>query len=412
MTTSINIVGIGPGDAGYILPLAKEKIESSDVLIGGKRNLELFSHLDKKEVIVGNNLDYICRFIVEHGANRTITVLASGDPGIYSITEYIKSQIPGIELFVVPGISSFQYLCGKLGISWHDIRIASLHGRREDIFDIIRKNNKVVIFTGGTVRPQNICESMIEEGILDVSITVGENLSYKNERIVTGTLQKISEMSFESLSIMLVQNEDTVDSKNKAWNYTTPGIPDSMFIRGDTPMTKEEVRAVTISKLKLSKSDTVYDIGAGTGSVSVECSFCCPFGKILSIEREEDAILLIKKNVNKFGLKNVTVVKGEAPSVLKGLPPPDRVFIGGSAGRMEELLEWVKSHERPVRVVINSVTVESVYEALKGMENKGFSNIDVINMSVSRGRLAGGKHLMQAMNPVFIISGEYGGSSK
>jgi len=412
MNRKLHIVGVGPGDREYILPAAQKLIEHSGLLIGGKRNLELFNHVKAEKTVIENNLEDISRCVEENIDYKAITVLASGDPGIFSIMEYLKNRLKDIELCVVPGISSFQYLCSKLNTSWHDIRIASLHGRgQKDLVNIVGHTGKVAVLTGGKSSPDAICRDFIKNNLTDITVSVGENLSYPNERIVTGKPEEISGMSFDSLSVMVVFNEKAFNAFNTEWKYTTPGIPDSMFIRGDAPMTKEEVRALSISKLRLGEGDTVYDVGAGTGSVSIECGHICKNGKVYAIEREAGYLELIEKNIQKFRLNNIQVVEGEAPSVLAGLPEPDRVFIGGSCGKMQDILHWIMNLDKAVRVVVNAVTIESVYEALKGFEKEGFENIDATCISVSRGRAAGDKHLMQALNPIYIICAEYGGKN-
>lgn len=409
MGKKIVIAGIGPGGRDYVLPAAEKAIGESDVLIGGKRNLALFSNPGRETFAIGNNLEEVSAFISENYASKAITVLATGDPGVFSIAEFLRGRLQDVEIEVIPGISSFQYLCAKLGLSWNDMRIASLHGREEDSLEnIIRGNKKVAVFTGGTSSPEGVCIDVLKAGLEGVTVSVGENLSYPEERIVTGNPEQISKMNFDSLSIMIFQNSNC-NRQAKAWSHTTPGIPDNMFIRGDVPMTKEEVRAVTLSKLRLDEDSVVYDIGAGTGSVSIECAIRCPRGVVYAIERELDALDLIKENTGKFGVSNVHIVGGEAPGALKGLPVPDRVFIGGSGGSMSELLVLIKGFRSPVRVVANAVTIETAYEIINGMKEAGYEEPDIVVMNISRGRAAGGKHLMQAQNPVYIISSECGG---
>jgi precorrin-6B C5,15-methyltransferase / cobalt-precorrin-6B C5,C15-methyltransferase len=410
MANKLYVLGIGPGDTELVCPAVKKIIEQSDVIIGGMRNLQQYSYLNREKLVIGNNLEEISTYIVENIRSKSISVLASGDPGIFSIMEYLKNKLKGQQIEVIPGISSFQYLCAKLNLSWHDVLITSLHGReQDDLINILRNNKKVILFTGGTSSPQGICRKLIENGLKQVVVTVGENLSYPEERIITGTPEDIARLDFESLSIMLIQNNPEVIDLSGVWNYVTAGVPDELFIRGEVPMTKEEVRAVTVSKLRLKEDHTVYDIGAGTGSVSIECGLKCRKGRIFAIEKEEDALLLIEQNVKKFCLNNIQIIGGEAPSILEGMPAPNRVFIGGTCGKIEGMLEWILSFGKPVRVVVNAVAIESVYEAIKGFEGKGFTDIDVTSLSVSRGRAVGGKHLMQALNPIYIISGECGG---
>jgi precorrin-6Y C5,15-methyltransferase (decarboxylating) CbiT subunit len=231
-------------------------------------------------------------------------------------------------------------------------------------------------------------------------------------------------MEFNSLSVMLIENgqstgrsgsagghaaveRETAGEHAAVWDYATAGIPDDLFIRGDVPMTKEEVRSVTVSKLRLREDSVLYDIGAGTGSVSIECGLRMKHGWIYAIEKEKDALELIRKNIDRFGTENVTVVEGEAPEALDGLPEADRVFIGGSGGSMEGILDRVSgTGSRPLRVVVNAVVLENAYAAMEGLRKRGFHSLDVVCMSVSRGKPVGGGHLMQALNPVYIISAE------
>ena len=407
MNRKIYIIGIGPGNREYILPAANKLIESSDVLIGGRRNLQIFAYLAKETLEISNNLEEVYSYIVDNLNTKKIGVLVTGDPGLYSMLKFLKSRLHDVEIEVVPGISSIQYLCSRLKLNWNDLVITSLHGRQQDEFiDLIRKNQKVAIFTGGKYRPGDVCRMLVEQGLASVKVAVGENLSYPDERIVQGLAEDIVGMDFASLSIMVVQHDGKLEEPEDAWVYETYGIPDDMFLRGNVPMTKEEVRAASLSKLRLKKDSIVYDVGAGTGSVSIECALKCTKGKVYAIEKNPEAVKLIAKNADKFKLNNLEIVEGEAPGVLSRLPAPDRVFVGGTGGNMAEILERLKGFSNSVRVVVNAITVESVYEAVKSFEDKGYKHIEVISMSIARGRKAGLKHLMQAINPVFIISAD------
>ncbi|MBA1334352.1 MAG: Cobalt-precorrin-7 (C5)-methyltransferase [Firmicutes bacterium] len=405
----IYIVGIGPGSADLVTPCAMKVIEGCDVLIGGRRNLAIFRHLMKEEVPIGGRLQAVCTYIRENMAQKDIAVLVTGDPGIFSISDYLKRCLPDADLEVIPGISSLQYLCGRMGVSWNDMAVLSLHGREDPgVHEAVKHNKKTAIFTGGGTSPADVCKRFIDYGIHDVSITVGERLSYSEERIVSGGPDEIAKMSFDSLSIMIVQRKKE-EEPPETWKYKSPGIPDSLFIRGSVPMTKEEVRAAAISKLRLKEDSVVYDIGAGTGSVTVECGLICRKGRVCAIEREREAVALINENLKRFGLQNVTVVEGQAPAALKALTPPDRVFIGGTGGQMDGILDWVSTIPGAVRVVVNAIAPESAYEALKGFEKYGFVDIEMVGMNVSKGVKAGDRHIMKALNPVYIISAGKGG---
>ena len=178
---------------------------------------------------------------------------------------------------------------------------------------------------------------------------------------------------------------------------------DEWFIRGEIPMTKSEVRAVSVSKLELCRDNIVYDIGAGTGSVSVEAALKVPEGHVYAFEQKEEGCALIRANAEKAGVKNLTVVPGKAPESLYGYPAPDRVFLGGSSGNMEEILDLVTELNHAVQLVINVIALESLSQAMEWFRKKGWEP-EVVCMQVSRAAKRGPYHMMQAQNPIYVLT--------
>ena len=188
-----------------------------------------------------------------------------------------------------------------------------------------------------------------------------------------------------------------------------PGIPDEKFIRGEVPMTKEEIRVVSLAKLALERHHVLYDVGAGTGSVTVEAALLIPEGQVFAIEEKASARDLILRNAAQFSLENVKLVSGKAPCCLEGLPAPDRVFIGGSGGQLQAIIEILEKRlPEGGRIVINAVTLETAYQAVNLMEENGFT-VDAVSLSLSRMKKAGRVHMWQALNPVTIVWGVKGG---
>ena len=320
----------------------------------------------------------------------------SGDIGFYSGASKLLGKLDRdrYEVITEPGISSVVYLCAKLGVQWQDVRLASSHGRDCNIVGLCRTNAKVFTLLSGEDSVHRLAASLSEYG-LNVRMTVGENFGYPDERITSGTPEEISKMTFGDLCTALVENP----RPDTSYPF---GMADDDFIRGDAPMTKSEVRTLSVAKLKLSDSSIVYDVGAGTGSVSVEMARCAVNGTVYAIEKEDAAADLIEQNKLKFGTDNITVVRGLAPEAMKDLPAPTHAFIGGSSGNLQEIIGCILGKNPDVRIVITCVTVETLGEISAAAERAGMKEEEIVCVNISKAKRAGRYHLMTAQNPVYI----------
>lgn len=396
------IIGIGPGDQGYLYPLAEQAVKEADLLIGGKRNLAEFSHLNKKTMAIDRSLKPIVEYIAAHYREESIAVLASGDTGLFSIRAYLQKQLPQVPFKVLPGISSLQYLMAKENLNWNEMKIITLHGSdKVNLCNTVAANPVTAIFTGGDNTPAMIAQKLQLLKNMELEITVGENLSYPEERIVKGTPNAIMDLDFQDLNLMIVKNPHTHQA---AWPYSTPGLPDEAFLRDEVPMTKSEIRALILSKLRLTPQAKILEVGAGSGSCTVEMALAAREGRITALEKEEKAVKLCRKNIEHFGLDNISLIHGSAPHDLPDCTGFDRVFIGGSGGNMADIIQTAT--HKGVRMVVSAITVESVNEALTAMEKLGYENIEIVQAAVSRSKKLGTKHLMFALNPITIISGD------
>ena len=233
---------------------------------------------------------------------------------------------------MLPGISSIQYFAAKAGTSWDDALLLSAHGRACNYITKIRRSPKTILLVGGERGVADLLCSLRDNGLGDLFVTVGENLSYPEERIVRGRADELAEKTFAPLALVLVENPAAKDA------VLTQGRPDGDFLRAEVPMTKSEVRAVTLSKLRLTKTALCWDVGAGTGSVSLEMAEVCEDGMVYAIERKPEACALIEQNKKHLGVTNVTVVEGSAPDALMDLPAPTHVFLGGSGGELKDII--------------------------------------------------------------------------
>lgn len=397
------IAGIGPGNIDLVSQRVLECIEESEVLIGGRRNLDTYQQYGKIEFEIKNNLQEMITYINEYIETKKIVVLASGDPFLFGIASYLINNLVNIEIETISGISSIQYLASRVNMKWDDIYIKSIHGRNNNLEMILKHHYKVGLFTGK--KPENVLNELNVKGFADWYVIVGENLSYKDEKITEGKVSELGGIKFSDLSVMILQNKNR-DNNNSKWNYCTKGIIDELFVRGNVPMTKEEIRAIALSKLRLKPDSIVCDIGAGTGSVSVECGLHVPFGKVYAYERNREAVNLIRENCIAFCLNNVEIIEGNIGDISL-IQPCSRAFIGGSGEYLDLVLDRLGENEN-IRVVINSVTIETTYEAMESLCKNGYHNIECISVSISKSSSAGKKHIMKAMNTVYIISGEKG----
>lgn len=339
----------------------------------------------------------------DSGARRYFAAV-SGDSGFFSAASGIRAALDsrGIPSVTLPGISSLSFLCAKAGVSWEDAVCVSAHGRELNIASAVRRNKKTFVLTAGNT--SMLLRRLTEFGLGEVSVFAGEGLSYQYEKISQGTASELADQSFSMPCSLLILNENASD--HVRW-----GIPDDEFIRGNVPMTKRETRLMTMSCLDLKSDSVVFDIGAGTGSVSIEAALTAHRGKIFSVERNPEAAALLRQNCRKFHTDNVEIIEGRAPEALKDLPvdQADTLFIGGSAGKMEHILAVFCQPDRkkPLRIAANAVTLETIGSTLSLFEKYGAEEIEAVQISAVRTKTAGKYHMMDPQTPVFVISGVF-----
>ena len=249
--------------------------------------------------------------------------------------------------------------------------------------------------TGGTETPAALCAKLTQSGCGEVAATVGENLGTDDQRLVAGTVQELAQQQFAALSVLLVE-------PCPALSRRVPGLPDEAFLRGKTPMTKQEVRAAVLAKLAVRPGDTLWDVGAGTGSVSVEMALAAPQGEVWAAECDADACELIRRNRIKFAAENLHLCEGTAPAVLADWPAPDAVFIGGSKGNLRAIVDAALAANPSVRLCISAIALETLQQAIAALAAHGLT-AQVTQIAVSRTKAAGSLHLLMANNPVFLI---------
>ncbi len=309
---------------------------------------------------------------------------------------------PGFRIDTLCGISSVVYFCSRIGEGWADVKLLSRHGRDCNVIGNMRKHSRCLLLVSNVEEVRDLGKEIHgaeEEGILkNVRIAYGYQLSYPEEETGWTDTEGIQKLEKKGLYVLFLKSEGAEDV------VVTPGLPDEAFLRGKAPMTKEEVRALSLCKLRLTRHAVLYDIGAGTGSISLESALLCEDGKVFAIEFKDDAVELLKQNKEKFCTENLEIVQAKAPEGLMDLPAPTHAFIGGSSGNMKEIIELLLEKNPKVRIVINCIALETISDIQKALKELDIKDADIVQIAASRAEALGRYHLLKAQNPIFIVS--------
>lgn len=393
------LVGIGMGTPDHLTGEARAAFEKADCILGSGRMLDFFQNTGKP-LFDAYDPAKMLTYVQEHPEHRTIVVALSGDVGFYSGARRLISAFgnAGIRTELITGISSVTYFCSRLQIPWEDVKLMSIHGRRENLIAAVRTHFRTFTLLGGRDNVASLCEKLEKYGFENVKLYIGERLHYPEERITEGTPAELKEKAFDSLCVAIIENPSYMSGLRSC-------IPDEEFQRGDAPMTKSEVRSLSVAKLNLNRDSIAWDIGAGTGSVTIEMALAAADGEVYAIEKKPAAAALIEENARRFGTPNVEVHVGTAPEALTDLPAPTHAFIGGSSGNMKEILQLLLAKNPQVRVVINAITLETVAEANSCFKELGFTDVDITQIQAAKAKKVGPYEMMMGQNPVYIFAG-------
>lgn len=406
----ITLAGIGMGNRESLTKEVCEKIEEADILLGAERMLESYRpRMEKKPFYLAKQIipylhEIQKKYLME---SLKVVILFSGDSGFYSgcqalyhaLQEEINAGQLQAGIRIMPGISSVAFLAACIGESYQDAAICSMHGK--ELYNLARRiktEQKTFMIMSGVKDVNRLGDALIKAGMTQCEIIIGYQLSYAEQQIRKRTPKECLELKEEGLYTCFVKNPNPIH-KN-----LTHGISDGEFIRDKVPMTKEEVREVSICKLKLYQGAVVFDIGSGTGSIAMEMAGISPDIHVYAIEQKKEALSLIWQNKEKFQLENVTVIEAKAPDGLQDLPKASHAFIGGSGGNLKEILQALYEMNPNMRVVINAISMETICEIKEILTLYPIENEEIVQMQVSRAKEVGKYHLMQAENPVWICA--------
>lgn len=404
------LIGMGCGPE-HLTHAAEMALQEAELIIGARRMLDMIP-CDGMETNAWSGADHdagiraqrIAEYrpreiaaLLQASTVEHACVVYSGDSGFYSGAAGLLpllQEIEGMEIQVMPGISSLQEFAAQLGECWQDWNLCSVHGASCDPVYEAMQGRKTFYLTAGAESPRRLCGDLTEAGLGALDIAVGENLGTEAMQIWRGTAQECAQRIFAPLNVMRVATAPR-------YPVRTPGIPDEEFLREQVPMTKQEVRAAILAKLAVTPEDVCWDIGAGTGSVSVELALHAR--RVWAVEHKPEAVHLIRRNRERFCAWNLHVVEGTAPEAMAGLPRPDVVFVGGSSGQMEQILRTGVVSNPQVRICVSAIALETLHQAVTTLEQLGYEP-EVTQIAVSRTRAVGDLHLLMAQNPVFLIT--------
>lgn len=399
---TVVLAGIGMGSRDSMTEEAAKAIEEAELIVGARRMVEACSSSDK-DILVEYDSRKIAEYIEEHPEYERITVLLSGDTGFYSgarkLTKVLEAA--GCQVRQIAGVSSVSYFMSRIGESWDDAVIVSNHGREASLIPLIRDNEKVFSILGKKTDVADLAEKLIYYGLDKVKFYVGERLSYAEEKIQTGRAVDFEHYENDPLCVICAINEDYKNTRiNKLARRR-----DEEFIRAKVPMTKFDVRNASIARLNLEEDSVCYDVGSGTGSVSIEMAVIASKGRVYGIEKKEEAVALAEENKRKFMCDNFTIVPGLAPEAMEELPAPTHVFIGGSSGNMREIVASVCRKNPSARFVINCIALESMTQALDCSREFALEgSVEISQITSAEGHKVGPYTMMKGENPIYVIA--------
>ena len=393
-------LGLGPQD---LTPRMAEAIEKAEVLAGGRRLLNWITHHAGIRLELAGGLDAWLDKVAELARDKSVAILASGDPGFFGVAKAVVKRLGSENVLVMPNVSAMQAACARLNLSWGNASHVSLHADDEKawarLWQAMSQSDLVSVYTRPGLGPPEIASALNERGLENWRLHVLENLGALDECISVCSPNDAADKSFSALSVVLLE---------PIAQPVPPclGLPENQYQHEKSLITKAEVRAVALAKLELGPGMTLWDIGAGSGSLGIEASLLMPGGRVVALEQHPERAKMIGANRGRFGVGMLEIVQGKAPEALSALPVPHRVFIGGGGRDLEDIVH--ASAERLPKngiIVASAVLLESLEKARATMSKAGLA-VDQTLIQISRSSDVAGQAMMKALNPVWLIRGK------
>jgi precorrin-6Y C5,15-methyltransferase (decarboxylating) len=400
---AVSIIGMGMGPED-LTARHKRIIERADILVGGRRHLERFNDIPAQKKPIGKDIDGIIEFVRAQSKLQKIVVLASGDPLFYGIGDRMAGALGARRVRIYPNISSVAAAFARIKEPWNDTAIISLHGRKNDdrLLSALESENKIAVFTDPKKNPAWLAARLIEKEFSNFKMCVLEDLGGDSERFDWYPLEKAAAMKFAEPNMVVLKRSPLESKPNKKLHL---GAPDSWYDHRGGLITKPEIRAITLSKLRLEPHHTLWDLGAGSGSISIEAALFLKKGKIFAVEQNPVRIENIQNNKKQFNARNLKIIQAALPKGLSRLPRPDRIFIGGGGKDLKTIITAGAKHLKPAgRMVINTVLIPNLQVAKTTLSQLKFET-EVIQVQINRSRQMPWAERFEAQNPIWIISG-------
>jgi precorrin-6B C5,15-methyltransferase / cobalt-precorrin-6B C5,C15-methyltransferase len=404
----VSIIGFGDDGLDAVPEATRKLILEADLLAGNQRSLDLVPTSKAKRVVIGTDLEAVVKEIQSAGASRA-AVLVTGDPLFYGLARFLCERLGRDQCEIVPHVSSMQLAFARVKESWDEAYLTDLANHSlSSVIERIRTAEKVGLFTTEAHSPAEVCRALAERRIDYFTVYVCENLGARDERVTRGSVDEIAGQSFDPLNVMvLVRDADAPDRARAPHERSLFGNPDEVFVQS-TPkhglLTPAEVRALALGQMCLDARSSVWDVGAGCGSVSVEAAQLVPGGKVYAIEQDAEDVELIRDNAQRFGVSNVSPVLGKAPEAWADLPDPDAVFLEGSGREVVRIAELAFERLQPGgRLVANVISIGALDE-LRLSLGKHAAVVQVWMINVARGTDQLQRLSFDALNPTFLLA--------
>ena len=406
--SKIHIVGIGADGIAGLTARAAELVRSAQLLVGSEAALRLVPEAEGERFRIGSDLGELSERLLANFGHKRIVLVATGDPMFYGVARYLCDRLGKDRFEILPHVSSMQLAFAHVKESWEEAYLTDLSTRSlDDVLDRIRTAETVGLFTSETYHPARIARELLIRGLDYFRAYVCENLGGKEERLTTGDLGEIQNMTFDSLNVMILKRKPgRPDAPRTTKRLMRFGNPDDVFAQSQPKtglITQAEVRSLALSQLDLQAGSVMWDVGAGSGSVALEAAQLVEPGRVYALEQDSADYHLIVANAETYGIRNVQAIFGTAPAVFQGLPDPDAIFIGGNGGEIARLLEAAYAALRPGgRLVVNVGTLEMLTQTYETMKRLAKSvSVLLVNLSRSVEQLEALR--FEAVNPTFLL---------